>query len=119
MGAVKIKLTNATTGRELASDVETAVGLAARTAGLLGRGELPVGRALWILRCNSVHTWFMRFAIDVVFVDGSLVATKVVSNLVPWRVTAPSLRSRSVFELPAGTLLLHPVAPGDQLHVGD
>jgi uncharacterized membrane protein (UPF0127 family) len=113
------RLINKTSGIEVASEVEVASGFFSRMAGLLGRPSMAKGSALWIKRCDSVHTWFMRFSIDAVFVDERLVATRVYRNLRPWRVTLPQLARRSVFELPAGTLAERPVARGDQLHVGD
>ena len=113
------KLVNKTTGTEIAADVELAEGFVSRAVGLLGRANLPEGRALWIKRCGSVHTWFMRFSIDVIFVDDRLVATKISRELKPWRMTLPELGPRSAFELPAGTLRARPVKKGDQLHVGD
>lgn len=113
------KLINVTTGREVASSVELADSFVSRLVGLLGRDRLPEGQALWIKRCDSVHTWFMRFSIDVVFVDSSMTATKVCRGLKPWRLTMPAFRPRSAFEMPAGTLDRSPVSRGDRLHVGD
>ena len=113
------RLINKTSGITIASEVETADGFFARAIGLLGRSSLSPGCALWIKDCDSVHTCFMRFAIDVVFVDERMIATKICRNLVPWRMTAPLLRRRSAFELPAGTLRSAPVERGDELHVGD
>lgn len=98
----------------LASKLETADTLAARTKGLLGRKELPTGEGLWIKRCNSIHTFFMRFAIDAVFVDRDLKVVAVHRDLKPWRVTWPHLRATSVFELPSGTL-----SSSSNLNVGD
>lgn len=88
----------------LASKLETADTLVSRTKGLLGRQELPTGEGLWIKRCNSIHTFFMKFAIDAVFVDRNLKVVAVHRDLKPWRVTWPHLRATSVFELPSGTL---------------
>jgi uncharacterized protein len=88
----------------LATTLGTADSLITRTKGLLGRDSLPAGEALWIKRCNSIHTFFMRFAIDAIFVDDNLKVVSVYKNLKPWRITRLHFRASSVFELPSGTL---------------
>ena len=72
-----------------------------RPNGLLGRSGLSSGEGLLLRPAGSVHTAFMRFAIDVVFLDRDLRVVKVVPELVPWR-TAACRGSRAVLELPAG-----------------
>ena len=57
----------------------------ARVKGLIGRRGLPPGRGLLILRCNAIHTFFMRFAIDATFYDREDRVVKVVRNIRPWR----------------------------------
>lgn len=96
-----------------------ASGLFARLKGLLGKSGLAQGEALWIDRCNSIHTCFMRFPIDVVFVDDRMMVRKIHRNLPPWRLTWPVLKASSVIEMPAGTLQTHLIEVGDELHVGD
>jgi len=123
--AKKLQLLNRTKNSiQVASEVELATSFVCRSVGLLGRAKLPQGNALWIqgtkfIACNSIHTFFMRFAIDVLFVDRELKVKKVYRNLVPWRMTWPVNSAFSVFELPAGTLQSISVEVGDQLHVGD
>ena len=73
----------------------------ARMRGLLGRSDLPSGEGLLLRPASSVHTAFMKFAIDVVFLDRDLRVVKVVPELVPWR-TAASRGARAALELPAG-----------------
>ena len=65
---------------------------------------------------NAIHTFFMKFPIDVVYVtrDGRVVKCR--EHLVPWRVSG-ALRAFGVIELPAGTLARTPTVPGDQLVV--
>lgn len=86
----------------------------ARTRGLLGRQSLGEGEGLWIVPCEAVHTFGMRFAIDLVFVDRRNVVRKVRSSVPPWRLSG-CLRAHSVLELAAGTLKKNPVHPGDTL----
>ena len=73
-----------------------------RTKGLLGRSSLDPDEGLWIQPTGSIHMWFMRFPIDVVYLDSELRVTKVVHGLAPWRFSA-GRRARSVVELAAGT----------------
>ena len=117
-----LKLVNSSKNLEIAASVRVAAGFFERAKGLLGKSGLERGTALWIqgsrlVGCNSVHTWFMRFAIDVVFVDKRMVVKRVYRDLGPWRMTLPAYGAVSVFELPAGTLKEKPVDIGDQLNV--
>ena len=73
----------------------------ARLRGLLGRSGLSSGEGLLLRPAASIHTAFMKFAIDVVFLDRDLRVVKVVPELVPWR-TAACRGARAVLELPAG-----------------
>ena len=116
------RLMNRTKNLEVASDIKVADTFYTRLKGLIGERSLPEGQGLWInspVRFNSVHTWFMNFSIDVVFVDERLIARKVYENLAPWRFTMPAFGVCSVIELPAGTLQKRPIEVGDELHVGD
>lgn len=64
---------------------EVARGFRACLKGLIGRRNLPPGRGLLILRCNAIHTFFMRFPIDAVFYDRQDRVVKAVRNVRPWR----------------------------------
>jgi uncharacterized membrane protein (UPF0127 family) len=72
-----------------------------RMRGLLGRVELPAGEGLLLKPAPSIHTWFMRFPIDAVFLDGRLRVLSVSSDLGPWRFAARR-GARAVLELAAG-----------------
>ena len=103
----------------LASRLSTAGNFVSRSVGLLGKSSLPEGEGLWIKRCNSIHTFFMRFPIDAVFVDEGLRVVSVYRELKPWRITRLHFKASSVFELPAGTLATDGLEVGDQLSVED
>jgi len=75
----------------------------ARAKGLLGSRYLDDGDALWLAPCRAVHTFGMRFAIDVVFLDARGKVLRVVPNLPPYRL-ACCLPAASVLELAAGTM---------------
>lgn len=75
-----------------------------RMKGLLGRRDFRVGEALVIKPCNSIHTFFMRFPIDVLFVDRDNRVIKAISNLKPFRLTAIHFNAALVIELPQATI---------------
>jgi uncharacterized protein len=107
---------NRTRGREIASEVEKADDYQSRSRGLLGRTSMTSRQGLWIVPCPMIHTFFMKFAIDVVFLDRSLRAVRVIENLKPWRLSPWVFRAHSVLEL-AGGALKGTVAVGDQLDI--
>jgi hypothetical protein len=107
---------NETRGCVLADAAETAETSAARRKGLLGRDTLPDGHALWIVPCESVHTFGMRFPIDVVYLDRRKRVRKVRRDMAPWRVSM-CLLAHSVLELPAGVIDKTGTQPGDQLNL--
>lgn len=95
---------NIDTGSLVADRVGVAATRAARAVGLLTRTGLEPGEALWIVPSRGVHTWGMRFAIDVIALDDHGVVIDRVSNLKPWRIRLPRPGTAGVLELPAGTL---------------
>jgi uncharacterized protein len=114
--AVAYRLENNRNGRVLADHVVTAFDSASRRRGLLGRDELPPGNALIIAPTNAIHTFFMRFAIDVAFVSREGRVLKVYRALGSWRV-AGALRAHAAIELPAGALMAGDTQPGDRLRL--
>ena len=85
-----------------------------RLKGLLGRRELPPGEGLLLRPASSIHMFFMRFAIDAVWVDGELTVLKISSELAPWR-TAACRGARGVVELPAGEAARRGIRVGERL----
>src|ERR1700751_4153198 len=84
----RIKISNLTRGVVLAHSVEVADQGATRRKGLLGRDGLAVEEGLWIAPCESVHTFGMKFPIDLVYLDRNKKVKKVRSNVPPWRLSA-------------------------------
>jgi len=74
-----------------------------RGIGLTFRGSLPKGNGLIIYPCRSVVSFFMRFPIDVLFVDRENRVVHILSDMRPWRISKIVRRGRFVIELPAGT----------------
>ena len=110
------RLINARTGQTVAEPVEFAVTSASRRRGLLGRDRLDRGAALVIAPCNSIHMFFMRFAIDVVYVDRAGRVRKIVRALRPWRISA-AMSAYAVIEFGAGSLDGRDVVRGDRLYL--
>jgi uncharacterized membrane protein (UPF0127 family) len=88
-----------------------------RMRGLLGRRSLPDGEALVITRCQSIHMFFMRFAIDVVFVDRALKVVGVVSRIPPFAMSRIFWTASEAIELPAGTIDRLGIAAGHILRI--
>ena len=95
---------NLDTGTVLAGHVAVAATRSARRTGLLQHTSLPEGEALWIVPSRGVHTFRMRFAIDVVALDETGVIIDRVVHLKPWRIRLPRRGTAGVLELPAGWL---------------
>jgi hypothetical protein len=116
--SVSWALHNVRSKRLVATRIETAFDSPTRRRGLLGRDSLGEGAALILAPCNSIHTFFMRFAIDVAFVarDGAVIAT---CTALPARRLRISLRAFAVVELAAGALVLADTRIGDALRLVD
>jgi uncharacterized protein len=97
---VALRLINESTGATVASHVELALDRSTRRRGLLGRSALAPMSAMLFSPCWMVHTAFMRFAIDVLFLDRQGRVVHVARELRPWR-TAMCSRAHMVIELPA------------------
>ncbi|MDR3559886.1 MAG: DUF192 domain-containing protein [Negativicutes bacterium] len=109
---------NLTNNKILARHAWVADSFFTRLKGLLGKDRLLTGEALVIRPCNSVHTFGMRYAIDVIFADADHRVVKLVSCLGPGKM-AGCLAGRYVVELPAGTLALDGTAVGHSLRIGE
>ena len=87
-----------------------------RNVGLLRHTGLEPGEGLWIVPCESVHTFFMKFAIDLVYIDRKQKVRKVRRAVPPWRLSA-CLTAHSILEFPAGTIERTGTQPGDELTI--
>jgi hypothetical protein len=99
-------------GQPVVDSLEVADGLWSRFRGLQLRAGLPLGRGLLLVPCPSVHTFFMRFAIDVVLLNRQAQVVAVRRHVRPWRMVLPVPGSYATLEVPAGTT---DVEPGDAL----
>lgn len=113
---LKIIVRNQTRRTVVADRAEMADTSEKRRTGLLKHARLDAGEGLWIVPCESVHTFFMKFAIDLVYLDKNLKVKKVRSAVPAWRMSA-CLTAHSVLELPAGTAERTNMAVGDVLEI--
>ena len=107
---------NQTRNTVLATAAEVADTSAKRRTGLLKHSRLDPGEGLWITPCESVHTFFMKFAIDLVYLDRNKKVRKVRHAVPPWRLSA-CLTAHSILELPAGTAKQTCTERGDELAI--
>jgi uncharacterized membrane protein (UPF0127 family) len=105
---------NATRNTSLGSGILLANASTERRTGLLKQDSLAQGSGLWITPCEGIHTFFMRFSIDVIFLDKQNRVRKIRPALRPWRLSA-CVTAKSVLELPAGTARQTLTEVGDQL----
>ena len=109
-----MKCTVKRTGEMLAAQVENAKTFGARLKGLMFRASLAPKQALLLDPCPQIHTCFMRFNIDVVFLDKENRVVAVLENLKPWRMSQFYTQARRTLELPGGCLQ-NRVQAGDEL----
>jgi uncharacterized protein len=105
-------------GTVVCTRCEVAERTIARMRGLLGRDGLDAGEGMLINGAPSVMTFFMRFPIDVVFIDRAQTIVKVVHSLGPWK-TAGAKKAAAALELPAGTAAALDLEPGMSLVLAD
>src|SRR5579871_3255105 len=110
-----VQVKNETRGTLVGDRVVVADKSLTRLFGLLPKKGLNAGEGLWIMPSSGVHTFGMRFTIDVIGLDKQKRVIKLWSDLVPWRVTSVSTKLCSVVELPAGVIRQSGVQVGDQI----
>ena len=80
-------------------------------------GSFPTGQGLWIVPSRGVHTFAMRFPIDVVYLDHKKVVLHLEADLKPWRVAPVRIEATSVLELPGNTLRSSGTIVGDEIEI--
>ncbi|HMQ11673.1 MAG TPA: DUF192 domain-containing protein [Oligoflexia bacterium] len=106
---------NHNTALPMLSHVTKASSLKDRMIGLLRHKYLDADHALWIVPCNSIQTFFMRFSIDVVFLNKHNTIVRLYKNLKPFRLTRIVSNAHSVLEMSQGCIDKHQLNLGDQL----
>lgn len=112
-----MKVYNVTRNLCLADTAIMADTFFSRLKGLLGRSGLPSGWCLVLKPCRSIHTMFMRFSLDVLFVDRQNKVVAMVSGMPPFRFSRPISQSCLVIEFPAGSLKSTGTFPGDLIEI--
>ena len=112
-----MKAIDTTSGKQLACTLTIADTLFARLRGLLGKSALSAGEGLWIKPCNGVHTFGMKFPIDVVFMDREKRVVGLAKTLRPNRTSRLYFLASSVIELPAGAIDAADTVTGDRIEV--
>lgn len=90
-----------------------------RLKGLLGTKSLDEGHGLWIKPCNQVHMFFMKYAIDLVFIDNNHRVVRLIEGLAPGKVSPKVKEAESVLELPVGTIVRVGLTEGASLAIDD
>ena len=101
--------------RVLVPRCRVARGFFGRALGLMGRRGLPPGEGLLLAPCGEIHTCFMRFPLDAIFLDREGAVVRVVRGLRPWRLTAGGRGARTVIEAQSGWLDAEGLGPGERL----
>jgi uncharacterized membrane protein (UPF0127 family)/CheY-like chemotaxis protein len=109
---------NLTRGNIVCEQTTIADDFFARMRGLLGRSSLPQGEGMLLQPAPSIHTAFMRFRLDAIFLDRNFTVIKTAERIRPFRAVS-ARRARSVLELPAGEIANRGVEVGDQFVLAD
>lgn len=96
-------------GAVIAANIRVADSFGRRFLGLMGRRGLAEGEGLCIQRCKQIHMFFMRFPIDVAFVDGDGRVLHVLESIKPWRISGYVRKAKAAIELRGGVLREHGV----------
>jgi len=108
---------NVTRGVRLTERGRVADTLLTRLVGLLRDKTLEFGDGLWIVPCNSIHSFCMKFVFDAVFLDKNLRVVHLVHEMKPWRTSKMIFEAHSVLELPAGLISQTATQLGDQFEM--
>jgi uncharacterized membrane protein (UPF0127 family) len=115
--AVLLTAINLTRGKGLTDCARVADSPKTRMVGLLRDTMLAHGDGLWIVPCNSIHSFFMKFTFDAVFLDKNERVVHLVREMKPWRISKIAFAARSVLELPPGLISQTGTELGDQFEM--
>ena len=112
--AVRTHLIESSSRRRILTELEYAISPWRRFAGLMGRRALPEGFGLYFPHCSSIHTCFMRFTIDIIYIDSGWKVMKTVQRMKPWRLSfCPG--ASGVIETAAGCIAANGIVTGTEL----
>lgn len=114
----ELKINNLTKNTTVGTRITLADTHVSRLVGLLGRAGLDAGCGLLITPSSGIHTFFMKFRIDVIALDKNMKVLRVWRRLGPWRMTSVNRKTVFVLELPTGQIDSCCIEPGDVLDFG-
>lgn len=88
-----------------------------RLLGYMGRPVPPAGQGIYLRPCAAIHTCFMRFPIDAIFLDRQLCVTRIVRRIPPFRIVIGGRAADGVIEIPSGNKEINTLAAGDRLAI--
>jgi uncharacterized protein len=109
--------TNLTRGTRLTERGRVADNAISRLVGLLRDKMLAEGDGLWIVPCNSIHSFWMKFEFDAIFLDKNLRVVHLMQEMKPWRISKLVFSAHSVLEVPAGLIARSATEVGDTLEM--
>jgi uncharacterized membrane protein (UPF0127 family) len=112
-----VRIDNTSRGALIADRAVLANNAWKRLVGLLNRGHLEPGEGLVLVPGGAIHMFFMRMAIDVIFVDKEGNVLKTATNVKPWRMVLARRHTRYTIELPVGVIESSGTEPGDHLEL--
>jgi len=112
---IRVKILNQTKNTTIAQEAAVAETPLTRITGLLGKKTLERRHALILKPCNSIHTFFMQFSIDALFVDKNKIVVALLPGLKPFCFSRAYFKAQCVIEMPAGTIAETATAVGDTL----
>jgi uncharacterized membrane protein (UPF0127 family) len=115
--AERLTAFNVTRGVALTDHGRVADTMIRRMVGLLRDKSLAEGDGLWIMPCNSIHSFAMRFVFDAIFLDKNLRVVHLIAEMKPWRISSLVFAAHSVLELPGGAIVRSGTQAGDQFEM--
>jgi uncharacterized protein len=112
-----VTVRNLTQDRVLGHSIQVATSFLQRGRGLMFVPELRAGEGMIIDPCSSIHTFFMRFPLDVLYLDRSNHVIRADESMNPWRIGPVFTGSKWVIELPPGTIAASGTKPGDTIQI--
>lgn len=110
-----MQIKNATREVLLTGNCRVANNFMSRFLGLMGTSSLPQGSGLLIKPCNSIHMFFMKYPLDIIFISSDNTIVYLMENIKPWNFSKIVRQAVSVLELPAGTISLTKTIIGDKI----
>jgi uncharacterized protein len=112
-----VQVKNVSKGTIIVSNCKIANSFLTRFMGLMGKHEFPNDEGLLIIPCNSIHMCFMKFPIDVVFLDKTNTVLNTIKSIQPWKFSNFVSKAHCVVELPVGAIENSRTEPGDKLDI--